>query len=137
MRRIPDVSCWYWKLITYLLHSRHLSDLPWQKTLYLTYRTRAIITRSLYITLFYIFHCGLYCKAVSVTDNLCTKQTGYKGARTVNVEVTIIRIESRGQELMDCIFLLLSSTIHSNSKESGKFDLNCHCASHTTVDYLL
>ena len=21
-----------------------------------------------------IFHCGLYCKAVSITDNLCTKQ---------------------------------------------------------------
>ena len=30
------------------------------------YRTRAIITRGLYI--FYpIFHCGLYCRAVSVT----------------------------------------------------------------------
>ena len=38
-----------------------------------TYRTRAIITRGLYI--FYpIFHCSLYCRAVSVTDNLCTKQ---------------------------------------------------------------
>ena len=37
------------------------------------YRTRAIITRGLYI--FYPnFHCGLYCRAVSVTDNLCTKQ---------------------------------------------------------------
>ena len=37
------------------------------------YRTHAIITSSLYI--FYpIFHCGLYCRAVSVTDNLCTKQ---------------------------------------------------------------
>ena len=37
------------------------------------YRTCAIITRGLYI--FYpIFHCGLYCRAVSVTDNLCTKQ---------------------------------------------------------------
>ena len=37
------------------------------------YRTRAIITRGLYI--FYpIFHRGLYCRAVSVTDNLCTKQ---------------------------------------------------------------
>ena len=39
----------------------------------LRYRTHAIITRGLYI--FYpIFHCGLYCRAVSVTDNLCTKQ---------------------------------------------------------------
>ena len=37
------------------------------------YHTRAIITRGLYI--FYpIFHCSLYCRAVSVTDNLCTKQ---------------------------------------------------------------
>ena len=37
------------------------------------YRTRAIISRGLYI--FYpIFNCGLYCRAVSITDNLCTKQ---------------------------------------------------------------
>ena len=37
------------------------------------YRTCAIITCSLYI--FYsIFHCGLYCRAVSTTDNLCTKK---------------------------------------------------------------
>ena len=37
------------------------------------YRTRAIIRRSLYI--FYpSFHCGLYCRAVSTTDNLCTKE---------------------------------------------------------------
>ena len=33
-----------------------------------TYRTRAIITRGLYI-LYPIFHCGLYCRAISVTDN--------------------------------------------------------------------
>ena len=39
----------------------------------LIYRTCAIITRGLYI--FYpIFHCGLYCRAVSITDNLRTKQ---------------------------------------------------------------
>ena len=38
-----------------------------------TYCTHAIITRGLYI--FYpIFHFGLYCTAVSVTDNLCAKQ---------------------------------------------------------------
>ena len=37
------------------------------------YRTSAIISRGLYI--FYpIFHCGLYCRAVSIADNLCTKQ---------------------------------------------------------------
>ena len=36
------------------------------------YRTRAIITRGLYF--FYpIFHCGLYCREVTVTDSLCTK----------------------------------------------------------------
>ena len=36
------------------------------------YPVRANLTRGLYI--FYpIFHCGLYCSAVSVTDNLCTK----------------------------------------------------------------
>ena len=37
------------------------------------YRTRSIITRGLYI-FYHIFHCGLYCRAASVTDNLCTKQ---------------------------------------------------------------
>ena len=35
------------------------------------YRRRAIITRGLYI--FHpVFHCGLYCRAVSFTDNLFT-----------------------------------------------------------------
>ena len=38
----------------------------------IVYRTRAIISRGLYI--FYpIFHCGLYCRTVSNTDNLCAK----------------------------------------------------------------
>jgi hypothetical protein len=62
------------------------------------YRTRAIIIRGLYIC-FLIFHCGLCCREVSVTENLCTKQgnslifgskirglysrVGYNGARTV------------------------------------------------------
>ena len=42
-------------------------------TSHTNYCKRAIITCGLYI--FYpIFHCGLYCRAVSVTDNLCTKQ---------------------------------------------------------------
>ena len=36
------------------------------------YRTRAIISRGLY-TFYPIFHCGLYCRAVSITENLCTK----------------------------------------------------------------
>ena len=47
-----------------------------------------------------IFHCGLYCRAVSVTDNLCTKRenssifgskirgfksrAGYNGTRTIH-----------------------------------------------------
>ena len=51
------------------------------------------------------FHCGLYCRAVSITDNLCNKQwnslifgpkicglwsrAGYNGARTV-IEVCMI-----------------------------------------------
>ena len=36
------------------------------------YSTRAIITHGLYF--FYpIFHCGLYCREVTVTDSLCTK----------------------------------------------------------------
>ena len=52
----------------------------WRCILIFRYRTRAIISRGLYI--FYpIFHCGLYCRAVSVTDNLCSKQfLGLKSA---------------------------------------------------------
>ena len=63
--------------------------------LHFKYRTRVVITSVLY--LFHpILHCGLYCRAVSVTDNLCTKQgnssifgsraklrVDYKGVRTV------------------------------------------------------
>ena len=62
------------------------------------YSMRAIISHGLYI--FYpIFHFGLYCRAVSITNNLCTKQenssifepkilglqsrAGYKGPRMV------------------------------------------------------
>jgi hypothetical protein len=37
------------------------------------YRTRANISCGLYI-FYFIFHCGLYCRAVSITNNLCTKQ---------------------------------------------------------------
>ena len=41
--------------------------------LFTNYCTHDNISRSLYI--FYpIFHCGLYCRAVIITDNLCTKQ---------------------------------------------------------------
>ena len=41
--------------------------------LHFKYRTRVVITSVLY--LFHpILHCGLNCRAVSVTDNLCTKQ---------------------------------------------------------------
>ena len=37
------------------------------------YSTRAIISRGLY-TFYPIFHCGLHCRAINITDNLCTKQ---------------------------------------------------------------
>ena len=44
---------------------------PSNKFLLFVYRTGAIITRGLYI--FYpVFHLGLYCRAVSITDNLCS-----------------------------------------------------------------
>ena len=50
-----------------------LNLLDQAKDLEYMYRTRAIITCGLYI--FYpIFHCGLYCRDVNITDNLCTKQ---------------------------------------------------------------
>ena len=80
--------------------------LNWQKSYSNT--IRAIITHGLYI--FYpIFHCSLYCRAVSITDNLCSKQenssilgfkifsiiiessfksrAGYNGVRTVDKSV--------------------------------------------------
>ena len=51
----------------------HTFDFAHMQAARAIYRTRAIISRGLYI--FYnIFHCGLYCRAVSITDNLCTKQ---------------------------------------------------------------
>ena len=37
------------------------------------YRSRAILSRGLY-SFYPIFHCGSYCRAVSITDNLCIKQ---------------------------------------------------------------
>ena len=44
-------------------------DLYGKSVLYLRYRTRAIITRGLY--LFYpIFHCGLYLRAVNTAERL-------------------------------------------------------------------
>ena len=37
------------------------------------FRTRAIITRGLYI-FYLIFYCGLYSREVNITDSLCTKK---------------------------------------------------------------
>ena len=50
------------------------------------YRTSAIISRGLYI--FYpIFHCGLYCRAVSIADSLCNKLR--LGAQSVTLLSTL------------------------------------------------
>ena len=60
----------------------------------LKYRTRAIISRGLYI--FYpIFQCGLYCRAVNITDNLCTKQgkLGLKSAGHDQERVIMARVQ--------------------------------------------
>ena len=85
--------------------------MTWQTLL--NYCTRAVISRGFYI--FYPFsHCGLYCRVVSVTDNLFTKQgnssisgskirgfiikngfksrVGYNGVLTVPVAVTDSRL---------------------------------------------
>ena len=43
--------------------------------MFFAYHKHAIITRGLYIFKS-IFLCGLYCKAVNITNNLCTKLTG-------------------------------------------------------------
>ena len=55
----------------------------------ITYRTRAIISRGLYI-----FRCGLYCRAVSVTDNLCTKteNSSIFGSKMTLTEMFMINI---------------------------------------------
>ena len=56
----------------------------------LDYRWRTIISCGLHI--FYpIFHCGFYCRAVSITDNLCTKK-GNLGLKSVvyNQELVIM-----------------------------------------------
>ena len=64
---------------TWLNPKNRLTQFNWSKIgsglewMILKYSTCAIITRSLYF--FYpIFHCRLYCRAVSVTDNICTEQ---------------------------------------------------------------
>ena len=73
------------------------------------YRTHAIISHGSY-TFYPIFNCGLYCRAVSITDNLCTKQVnssifepkirgfksrvGYNGARTVVCMSLILQIST-------------------------------------------
>ena len=41
--------------------------------MYFVYRTRAIITRGLYI-LYLIFYCGLYSREVNVADSLCNNK---------------------------------------------------------------
>ena len=51
----------------------HTFDFAHMQAARAIYRTRAIISRGLYI--FYnIFHCGLYCRAVTITINLYTEQ---------------------------------------------------------------
>ena len=60
------------------------------------YHPRAIISCGLYI--FYpIFQCGLYCRAVNITDNLCTKQ-GNVGLKSV--------VYNQEQAIMVCAFYL-------------------------------
>jgi len=68
------------------------------------YRTHAIISRDFYI--FYpIFHCALYCRAVSVAGNLYTKQgnssifgpkiCGFKSRAGYNGMCTVVLLEPR------------------------------------------
>ena len=55
------------------------------------YHMCAIKTHGLYI--FYpIFHCGLYCRAVIVTDSLCTKQGIYSiiGSKFCGLQVSAV-----------------------------------------------
>ena len=58
------------------------------------YRSRAIITRGLDIS-YPIFHCGLHCRVVSITDNLCTKKVNYsifaQKSAVYNLERLIIK----------------------------------------------
>ena len=65
--RVPNALSFY---RTKNVLSWSKSFLPEQKFIY---RTRAIITRGLYI-LYLLFHCGLYSREVSVTTRLCTNR---------------------------------------------------------------
>ena len=72
-----------------IIINNHVKLKTYALYIYSIYRTRAIISRSLYI--FYpIFNCGFYWRVVSITDNLCTKKKiliflGLKPACTVIV----------------------------------------------------
>ena len=97
--------------------------MPLKKISRIIYRTRAIINRGLYI-LYPIFHCGLYCRAVSVTDKLCTKQgknfwvqnprfiiesglkskAGYNGACTVGEDISSEKIAPHCGSPADLIY---------------------------------
>ena len=62
------------------------------------FRTRATISRGLYI--FYpIFHCGLYIRAVSITDNLCTKH-GISSIFEPNIRGSYIRAVSNQEQVI-------------------------------------
>ena len=69
----------------------------------LIYCTLAIISRGLYI--FYaIYHCSLYCRAVSITDNFCTKEESlqFRGlkSRYVSNQEQFIMGHIRKQDLL-------------------------------------
>ena len=63
-----------WQYNDFNMYVKEIFDINYSNTLtvwlQIVYLARSIITHGLYI--FYsIFHCGLYCRAVSITDNLC------------------------------------------------------------------
>ena len=85
------------------------------------YCTRAIITHGSYI-LYPIFHCGLYCRAVSVTDILCTKH-GNSSIFWSKIRGLQLRAVSTLERVLVARMGYISTTLYSTRLAQQKFYL--------------
>ena len=81
------------------------------------YRTCTIITRGLY-NFYPIFHCGLYCRRVSVTENLCTTKGNSSTKKIImekqrNLQVTKFELYNSLDPGSDIIVLSSTALTHS------------------------
>ena len=71
------------------------------------YRTRAIITRGLY--LFYlIFHCGLYCRAVYIAERLVFSWIFFHATKTAQKKDRIGKLSAKKELLLLLLLYLLT-----------------------------